>query len=105
MCFGVPYSEHSSFRELALFLMTLRIEKVVPTVNVGSDIGRKRMKMWTDRWLSERRKGGLVRVLEEDGEGHADEKMDGRKGDRNREGIGKPTLWDGKDGKGGGVYW
>ncbi|KAJ4415585.1 DNA cross-link repair protein PSO2/SNM1, partial [Neurospora sp. IMI 360204] len=24
MCFGVPYSEHSSFRELALFLMALR---------------------------------------------------------------------------------
>ncbi|KAI0596994.1 DNA repair metallo-beta-lactamase-domain-containing protein [Biscogniauxia sp. FL1348] len=62
MCFGVPYSEHSSFRELALFLMSLRIDKVVPTVNVGSEVGRRRMKAWTDRWLAERRKGGLAQA-------------------------------------------
>lgn len=103
MCFGVPYSEHSSFRELALFLMTLRIEKVVPTVNVGSEVSRKRMKMWTDRWLSERRKGGLVKVLE-DAEDDTGEKMKRGRDNRDREGIG-PVLWDGKDGKGGGVYW
>ncbi|KAI1736003.1 DRMBL-domain-containing protein [Xylaria scruposa] len=101
MCFGVPYSEHSSFRELALFLMTLRIEKVVPTVNVGSEVSRKRMKMWTDRWLSERRKGGLVKVLEEQ-EDYPSEETKGAKDTRR---IGKPVLWDGKDGKGGGVYW
>ncbi|KAI1433040.1 DRMBL-domain-containing protein [Xylaria sp. CBS 124048] len=108
MCFGVPYSEHSSFRELALFLMTLRIEKVIPTVNVGSEVSRKRMKMWTDRWLGERRKGGLVKVLEGDVDAGADN--DTRKvlgealeaGDRK---DGKPILWDGKDGNGGGVYW
>lgn len=88
MCFGVPYSEHSSFRELAMFLMALRIEKVVPTVNVGSEQSRKRMKGWTDRWLAERRRGGLVRVLEGDEEQGS-----------------KEELWDGKDGKGGGVYW
>ncbi|KAI0113983.1 DRMBL-domain-containing protein [Nemania sp. FL0031] len=98
MCFGVPYSEHSSFRELAMFLMALRIEKVVPTVNVGSEVGRKRMKMWTDRWLSERRKGGVVRVLEEEGE-------DGKDRGKGGKGGGKLGLWDGKDGKGGGVYW
>ncbi|KAK5655414.1 hypothetical protein OQA88_5685 [Cercophora sp. LCS_1] len=88
MCFGVPYSEHSSFRELAMFLMALRIEKVVPTVNVGSEQSRKRMKGWTDRWLAERRRGGLVRVTEGDEEAES-----------------KEGLWDGKDGKGGGVYW
>ncbi|KAK6609305.1 DNA repair protein pso2 [Botrytis cinerea] len=60
-CFGVPYSEHSSFRELTMFVMGLRIEKVIPTVNVGSEIGRKRMKMWIDRWLTERRKHGVLR--------------------------------------------
>lgn len=89
MCFGVPYSEHSSFRELAMFLMALRIEKVVPTVNVGSETSRKRMKGWTDKWLSERRKGGLVHPLQGD------------------EGEGKEVvaLWDGKDGRGGGVWW
>lgn len=86
MCFGVPYSEHSSFRELALFLMALRIEKVVPTVNVGSEGSRRRMKGWVERWLGERRRGGLVRVLEGEDQG------DG-------------PLWEGKDGKGGGVHW
>ncbi|KAI1382266.1 DRMBL-domain-containing protein [Hypoxylon crocopeplum] len=91
MCFGVPYSEHSSFRELALFLMALRVDKVVPTVNVGSEPGRRRMKAWTDRWLAERRKGGVLRVLEGD-EGDDDSKGEG-------------VLWDGKDGKGGGVWW
>ena len=89
MCFGVPYSEHSSFRELALFLMALRIDRVVPTVNVGSEQSRKRMKGWTDRWLAERRRGGIVDVLLE-GED------DGGK---------EAVLWEGKDRKGGGVYW
>lgn len=60
-CFGVPYSEHSSFRELTMFVMGLRIEKVVPTVNVGSEASRKRMKMWIDRWLTERRKHGVLK--------------------------------------------
>ena len=91
MCFGVPYSEHSSFRELALFVMALRIEKVVPTVNVGSEQSRKRMKGWIDRWMGERRKGGIVRVLEEvDGE-----EEDGK----------EAKVWEGKDGNGGAVYW
>ncbi|KAI1107832.1 DRMBL-domain-containing protein [Jackrogersella minutella] len=85
MCFGVPYSEHSSFRELMLFLMTLRIEKVVPTVNVGSEPSRRRMKGWIDRWVAERRKGGIVRMLEGEGEKH--------------------VLWEGKDGRGGGAWW
>lgn len=88
MCFGVPYSEHSSFRELALFIMSLRIEKVVPTVNVGSEQSRKRMKGWVDRWLAERRRGGVVEVLAD--------------GD---EAAPKESLWQGKDGKGGTVHW
>ncbi|KAI1470209.1 DRMBL-domain-containing protein [Daldinia caldariorum] len=94
MCFGVPYSEHSSFRELALFLMALRVEKVVPTVNVGSDQGRRRMKGWIDRWLGERRRGGVVRVLEE--------KEEGRDKERGEQDV---ELWEGKDGKGGGAWW
>ncbi|KAH8676037.1 DNA repair metallo-beta-lactamase-domain-containing protein [Xylariales sp. PMI_506] len=102
MCFGVPYSEHSSFRELALFVMSLRIEKIVPTVNVGSDQSRKRMKSWLDRWVAERRRGGVVRLLEEE-----EETQDG---DQATTGAAKGTkapnvLWEGKDGKGGGVFW
>lgn len=90
MCFGVPYSEHSSFRELALFLMSLRIEKVIPTVNVGSDQSRKRMKAWVDRWLTERRKGGLVQPL-----------IEGRDDPDNL----RVALWDGKSSNGGGAWW
>ncbi|KAJ1331227.1 DNA cross-link repair 1A protein [Microdochium nivale] len=107
MCFGVPYSEHSSFRELTLFVMSLRIDKVVPTVNVGSEPSRKRMKAWIDRWLSERRKGGVVRLLE--GEDLTDENgmLSEGAGENRKDGSTAPDvqLWDGKNGKGGGVWW
>ncbi|KAL3964115.1 hypothetical protein ACCO45_001119 [Purpureocillium lilacinum] len=88
MCFGVPYSEHSSFRELAMFLMSLRIEKVIPTVNVGSEQSRKRMRAWIDRWTAERRRGGLLKPL-----------IEGKDDEDSAE------LWEGKSGKGGGAWW
>ncbi|EQL03165.1 hypothetical protein G6O67_007064 [Ophiocordyceps sinensis] len=90
MCFGVPYSEHSSFRELAMFVMSLRIEKVIPTVNVGSEQSRKRMKGWIDRWMAERKRGGLVRPLIEGVDGE-----DGK----------EVELWEGKAAQGGGAWW
>ncbi|KAL3262757.1 hypothetical protein ABHI18_002505 [Aspergillus niger] len=61
-CFGVPYSEHSSFRELSMFCCALRIGRVIPTVNVGSRKSRERMKAWIERWEAEKRKNGLYRV-------------------------------------------
>jgi DNA cross-link repair 1A protein len=61
-CYGVPYSEHSSFRELSMFCCALRIEKIVPTVNVGSAKSRERMKLWIDRWTQDRRKNGLFKA-------------------------------------------
>ena len=64
-CFGVPYSEHSSFRELTMFCCALRIEKVIPTVNVGSAKSRERMKAWCERWAAERRKNGLFELPED----------------------------------------
>ncbi|PHH92341.1 hypothetical protein CDD83_7829 [Cordyceps sp. RAO-2017] len=96
MCFGVPYSEHSSFRELAMFVMGLRIDKVIPTVNVGSEQSRKRMKGWIDRWVAERKRGGLVRPLVEGEDGEGDGDGDGDSG---------PELWDGKTAQGGGAWW
>ena len=60
--FGVPYSEHSSFRELSMFVCGLRIEKVIPTVNVGSAKSREKMRAWCERWAAEKRKNGLFRV-------------------------------------------
>lgn len=107
MCFGVPYSEHSSFRELTLFVMGLRVEKIVPTVNVGSEPSRKRMKGWTDRWLAERRRGGVIRVVGESGSeaGLKGEEQLEDGGSGMGKGKSKVTLWDGKDGRGGAVYW
>ncbi|KAF2088290.1 DRMBL-domain-containing protein [Saccharata proteae CBS 121410] len=63
-CFGVPYSEHSSFRELTMFCCALRIDKVVPTVNVGSAKSREKMKLWCERWAVEKKKNGLFRLEE-----------------------------------------
>ena len=67
-CFGVPYSEHSSFRELTMFACALRIDKIIPTVNVGSAKSREKMQAWIERWAAEKRKNGLFRV---DGDGSA----------------------------------
>jgi DNA cross-link repair 1A protein len=65
-CFGVPYSEHSSFRELTMFCCALRIGRVIPTVNVGSAKSRERMKSWFDKWEAEKRKSGLYKVEGDD---------------------------------------
>lgn len=64
-CFGVPYSEHSSFRELTMFCCALKIDRIIPTVNVGSAKSRERMKSWCDRWAAERRKNGLYKLPED----------------------------------------
>ncbi|KAK3112179.1 DNA cross-link repair protein PSO2/SNM1 [Teratosphaeriaceae sp. CCFEE 6253] len=64
-CFGVPYSEHSSFRELTMFCCALRIERVIPTVNVGSAKGREKMKGWCERWAIERKKNGVWKLPED----------------------------------------
>lgn len=63
-CYGVPYSEHSSFRELTMFCCALRIGRVIPTVNVGSEKSREKMKAWMDRWEGEKRKNGLFPASE-----------------------------------------
>jgi DNA cross-link repair 1A protein len=60
-CYGVPYSEHSSFRELTMFCCALRIGRVIPTVNVGSKKGRERMMGWCEKWAVERRKNGVFK--------------------------------------------
>ena len=63
-CFGVPYSEHSSFRELTMFCCALRIGRVIPTVNVGSQKSRDQMKAWIERWEGEKKRNGLFSVAE-----------------------------------------
>ena len=51
-----------------MFVCALRIEKVVPTVNVGNAAGRAKMKAWIERWMAERRKNGVVKIGDGDGE-------------------------------------
>lgn len=63
-CFGVPYSEHSSFRELTMFCCALRIGRIIPTVNVGSAKSRERMKAWMERWEGEKKRNGLFPASE-----------------------------------------
>jgi DNA cross-link repair 1A protein len=67
-CFGVPYSEHSSFRELTMFCCALRIDKIIPTVNVGSAKSREMMKAWSEKWAADKRKNGLFRLGKDGGE-------------------------------------
>ena len=76
-CFGVPYSEHSSFRELTMFCCALRIKKVVPTVNVGSAKSREKMKKWIEKWEVERRKKGVFEWSEKGGSGGDTERFEG----------------------------
>jgi DNA cross-link repair 1A protein len=64
-CFGVPYSEHSSFRELTMFCCALNIDKIIPTVNVGSAKSRERMKGWCEKWAVEKKKNGLYKLGED----------------------------------------
>ncbi|CAG8812336.1 28181_t:CDS:2 [Gigaspora margarita] len=43
--FGVPYSEHSSFRELVAFVMSLNIDRITTTVIIEPDL-KKAGKKW-----------------------------------------------------------
>jgi len=45
-----------------MFCCALRIDKIVPTVNVGSAKSREKMKLWCDRWAVERKKNGLFKT-------------------------------------------
>ncbi|KAF9109806.1 DNA break repair nuclease [Mortierella sp. AM989] len=53
--YPVPYSEHSSFNELAGFVRSLNIAKVIPTVGMGNEKGRHAMNEWFRKWENERR--------------------------------------------------
>lgn len=56
MQYGVPYSEHSSFAELACFALSIDCAKVIATVNVGTATGREKMDKWVSKWDTERKR-------------------------------------------------
>ncbi|KAI8967006.1 DNA repair metallo-beta-lactamase-domain-containing protein [Mycotypha africana] len=50
--YSVPYSEHSSFRELASFIASLDIRNIIPTVN---NHNHESMRVYLDKWQEEKR--------------------------------------------------
>ncbi|KAI9189047.1 DNA cross-link repair protein PSO2/SNM1 [Blastocladiella emersonii ATCC 22665] len=56
--FGISYSEHSSFRELRHFVRGLRVQRIVPTVNVGSAESRAIMDKHLNQWQADKEQQG-----------------------------------------------
>lgn len=54
--YAVPYSEHSSFFELTCFALSIKWEKMIATVNIGSEASRAKMNHWFERWRKEKAK-------------------------------------------------
>lgn len=54
--YAVPYSEHSSFFELTCFALSIEWEKMIATVNIGSEASRAKMDQWFERWKREKTK-------------------------------------------------
>lgn len=53
--YSIPYSEHSSFRELAYFVVFFNIGQVIPTVNCHNEFNVKRMESIIGTWEQLRR--------------------------------------------------
>ncbi|KAI8879945.1 DRMBL-domain-containing protein [Backusella circina FSU 941] len=59
--YGVPYSEHSSFRELASFIATLESKRIIPTVKTPEE-----MIDLLEQWQGERVVGRAIDCMNED---------------------------------------
>ncbi|PPQ62878.1 hypothetical protein CVT24_006276 [Panaeolus cyanescens] len=61
--YAVPYSEHSSFFELTCFAMSFRWNKMIATVNVGSESSRNKMNRWIHKWEAEHKRKARTDVV------------------------------------------
>lgn len=52
--YSLPYSEHSSFRELSYFAVLLNIENLIPTVNISNEISIQKMNDLIKTWETAR---------------------------------------------------
>lgn len=50
--YTLPYSEHSSYRELSFFAIFLKIREIIPTVNISNESSIMRMKDIINFWES-----------------------------------------------------
>ncbi|KAI8997297.1 DNA repair metallo-beta-lactamase-domain-containing protein [Pilobolus umbonatus] len=64
--YSVPYSEHSSFRELASFIASLNIRQIIPTVNIQQV---QEMAIYFRRW-EEEKKAKAVAIVPYPNEDH-----------------------------------
>ncbi|XP_037352001.1 DNA cross-link repair 1A protein [Talpa occidentalis] len=51
--YGIPYSEHSSYKEMKRFVQWLKPQQIIPTVNVGTLESRRTMENYFKEWKLE----------------------------------------------------
>ncbi|EMR09067.1 hypothetical protein PNEG_02837 [Pneumocystis murina B123] len=60
ICYSIPYSEHSSFKELICFCLSIDVDKIFPTVNIHTQKSRDSMEKWINLLENEKKKNGLL---------------------------------------------